>query len=448
MTKQFLASIVARAMLAGPQEIGSIIERVRQTAGHRGLPGISRRYLEAFAKRSHPRRREVIQFLLNDPGFQRLRVSSRKANVSAIESWPQPVMRPSEAAEAWSIPPILTTGDLSARLRLTPTELDWLADSKQLTVRPSAARLHHYYYSAVRKRSGASRLIESPKQHLKLLQRQILRDILNGIPSHPAAHGFIRGRSIRTFASPHVDQRIVLRMDIENFFPSITASRVAAFFRTAGYPEPVADALANLCCNAVPEHVLKKLEIAQEDKSRDADIRSMYLRTHLPQGAPTSPALANICAYRLDCRLQGLAAASGAVYTRYADDLAFSGGEVFERSVNRFADHVGAILLEEGFCANYRKTRIQRRSTRQQLAGLIVNQRLNTPRREFDTLKAILTNCIRLDPASQNRDQVSDFRAHMLGRIVFVESIHPSRGAKLRNLFDQIIWSDSFRADS
>jgi hypothetical protein len=447
MTRQQFASIVARAMLAGPQDIGSIVERIRHAVGHRGLPAVSRRYLETFITRPHPRRLEVIRFLLEDQGFQRLQARAPKTGISRLPTLPQPAMRPSPAAATWPIPSILTISGLSEWLRLSPAELEWLADLKHLTARPGAERLHHYCYTAARKRSGALRLIESPKQHLKLLQRQILREILVSIPAHTAAHGFIPGRSIRTFASPHIGQRVVLRMDIEHFFPSIALARIAAFFRTAGYPESVADSLANLCCNPTPAHVLKALAISQNGEPRDTTITSMYLRAHLPQGAPSSPALANLCAYRIDCRLQALAAASGAVYTRYADDLAFSGSETFERGIHAFAGRVAAILLAEGFRANYRKTRIQRRSARQQLAGLIVNQRLNTPRRDFDTLKAVLTNCIRLGPSSQNRDQLPDFRAHLLGRIAFVESIHPGRGAKLRNLFGQIAWPDSFRED-
>lgn len=447
MSRQLLASIVARAMLAGPQEIGGIIERIRQTAGHRGLPGISRRYLEAFAKRSHPRRREVVRFLLTDEGFQRLRLKPNAPQAVAVLTLP-PTMCPAPATIHWPIPPIPTMAGLCEWLRLTPSEFEWFADSRHFTRTPGAEKLHHYFYTAARKRSGTLRLIESPKQHLKLLQRQILRDILNHIPPHPAAHGFIQGRSIRTFASPHIGRRIILRMDIENFFPSITFARIAAFFRTAGYPELVADWLSNLCCNPVPPHVLKRFAIGQEDSSFSAEIRSMYVRSHLPQGAPTSPALANLCAWRLDCRLSALATASNAVYTRYADDLAFSGNEAFERGVRPFADRVAAILLEEGFRANYRKTRIQRRSTRQQLAGLIVNKHLSIPREDFDQLKAILTNCLRHGPASQNREGVPDLCAHLRGRIAFVESIHPGRGAKLRKLFEQTAWPESFRDHS
>ena len=158
------------------------------------------------------------------------------------------------------------------------------------------------------------------------------------------------------------------------------------------------------------------------------------------RGAPTSPALANVCSYRLDCRLAGLALAAGAAYTRYADDLAFSGGERFDRSVDRFAIYVARIVREEGFTPNHRKTRIMRQSVRQHLAGLVINQQLNLRRKDYDVLKAILTNCIRHGPANQNREAHPHFREHLAGRVSFVESIHPGKGGRLRKLFDKIDW--------
>jgi hypothetical protein len=160
----------------------------------------------------------------------------------------------------------------------------------------------------------------------------------------------------------------------------------------------------------------------------------------LPQGAPTSPALANLCAYRVDCRLTGLARSAGAEYTRYADDLAFSGDTDFERSVERFSLHVVAILTDEGFIVNHRKTRIMRRSVRQRLTGLVANQRLNVARTDFDRLKATLTNCVRLGPVSQNREGHPMFREHLNGRVGFVESINAPKGARLRRIFEQIAW--------
>jgi RNA-directed DNA polymerase len=160
----------------------------------------------------------------------------------------------------------------------------------------------------------------------------------------------------------------------------------------------------------------------------------------LPQGAPTSPALANICAYRTDCRLTGLARSAGAEYTRYADDVAFSGGDDFERGVERFSTHVAAVLLEEGFSVNHRKTRIMRHSVRQRLAGLIANDRMNVMRSNYDTLKATLHNCVHLGAHTQNRTAHPRFRAHLDGRIGWVESVNPGKGQRLRALFNRIVW--------
>jgi hypothetical protein len=160
----------------------------------------------------------------------------------------------------------------------------------------------------------------------------------------------------------------------------------------------------------------------------------------LPQGAPTSPALANICAYRIDCRLNGLAQATGAAYTRYADDLVFSGDEGFEKCVERFSLHVAAILIEEGFAVHHRKTRIMRQGVRQYMAGLVANQRVNVVRTDFDRLKATLHNCVRHGPQSQNREAHPSFRSHLEGRVGFVETINPEKGRRLRQILERIQW--------
>jgi retron-type reverse transcriptase len=171
-----------------------------------------------------------------------------------------------------------------------------------------------------------------------------------------------------------------------------------------------------------------------------SEARALYAWRHLPQGAPTSPALANLCAYRVDCRLSGLAEAAGAKYTRYADDLAFSGDEKFNQCAERFALRAAAILLEEGFQVNHRKTRMMRRGVRQYLAGIVTNERLNVVRADFYRLKAILTNCARHGAESQNREGHPAFRMHLDGRVGFVEMVNPAKGARLRRIFEQIIW--------
>lgn len=169
--------------------------------------------------------------------------------------------------------------------------------------------------------------------------------------------------------------------------------------------------------------------------------RELYSRPHLPQGAPTSPALANICAYRMDCRLSGLARAVGAEYTRYADDLVFSGGGQLAALVRDMPAYVGAIAADEGFAANHHKTRVMSQAIRQRIVGIVVNQRLNMRGDDFDLLKATLTNCVRHGAASQNRQGHPSFAAHLRGRVEWLRSLNPIKGERLSRLYDRIDWT-------
>ncbi len=410
---------LARAFLAGEPTVDRIVARSARTLGRnfRWLRPLARRYVAAFAGKTRPREEEVIRFLSADPAF-------RKTLSLSVANWvtgPQQ-MQPVAAAAWWDLPMIETAGDLAHWLDLPPEELDWFADPKGLLYRRCSPRLRHYHYRILAKRSGGSRLIEAPKSRLKAIQRRILAEILDHVPAHPAVHGFVHGRSIQTFAAPHVGHPTVLCMDLQDFFPSFPAARIQTVFRTLGYPESVADLLGGICTSATPRDVWPE--------------RGLYDRRHLPQGAPTSPALANICTYRADCRLTGLAKASGVEYTRYADDLAFSGDIDFEQ----FSLHAAAILLEEGLAVNHRKTRLMRQGMRQHLAGLVTNQKLNVIRADFDRLKATLANCVCSGPASQNREQHPDFRAHLEGRVSFVALINPDKGQRLRALLTRIEW--------
>ena len=104
---------------------------------------------------------------------------------------------------------------------------------------------------------------------------------------------------------------------------------------------------------------------------------------------------------------------------------------------------VGTIALEEGFAVNHRKTRIMRSSQRQLVTGVVVNEKPNLQRAVFDALKATLHNCVRLGPASQNRNNHPDFHAHLVGRVAQLAQINAQRGVKLKQIFDQIDWSDT-----
>jgi hypothetical protein len=375
-----------------------------------------------------------------------LRGDPRAAAMEAlvrIAKWhfPAPQMVPVHGVLAqFRVPWIETEGALAAFLGITPSELDWFADARRYNAARSDATLRHYHYRWVKKRTSGYRLLETPKPRLKAMQRSILANVLSRLPPSASAHGFVNARSVVSFVAPHVGQRVVVRLDLENYFTSITLARVRAIFRSAGYPWRIAHLMAALCCAPAPNDVVAaqpKADVALQARFH----HGMRLRrAHLPQGAPTSPALSNLVAFRLDRRLMGLAKAAGASYTRYADDLAFSGDERFERHVSHFIAKVAAIALDEGFRVRYRKTRVMRTGRRQQLAGLVLNRRINVPRAEYDALRALLHNAAKLGPQSQNREGHSDFQAHLSGRIAWVAATNPRRGEELKSLYDRIDW--------
>ncbi|HUA92537.1 MAG TPA: reverse transcriptase family protein [Terracidiphilus sp.] len=437
-----LLNVLAHSILAGEASVVAITGRMYKTLGRewRWIQPMAQRYVEQFALGTRPRLHKVVEFLAKDKGLRG--AQARSGNTLQIRDRfaVQQQMLPAPKAGHWKVPVIESKGELATWLGLSASELEWFADLKRLLARSNEQKIQHYFYRVLAKDSGSARLIEAPKPRLKKVQRKILTDIVERIPPHPAAHGFVIGRSIKTFAAPHAGRRVVLRMDLREFFPSLRSGRVQALFRTAGYPERVADLLGGLCTNAVPRG-LWNCSTTAVDPLALHEMRQRYSWPHLPQGAPTSPALANLCAHRLDRRLNGLARAAGAIYTRYADDLAFSGDGGFEKHVERFAAHVAAIVLEEGFEVHHRKTRIMRQGVRQYLAGVVTNEHVNVVRADFDRLKATLTNCVVHGPESQNREQHPAFRQHLCGRVAFAEMLNPQKGARLRKIFARIQWA-------
>ena len=154
---------------------------------------------------------------------------------------------------------------------------------------------------------------------------------------------------------------------------------------------------------------------------------------------PISPAVANLCAFGLDARLAGLAEAFGARYSRYADDLVISGPATLP--VRQIAAWVAAIAEDEGFAINPRKTRALGAAQRQSVCGIVVNERPNLSRNEFDRLKAILHRCAVDGPAGQNRDGHADWRAHLQGRVAWAAQLNAVKAQKLKALLDRIDWS-------
>jgi hypothetical protein len=439
---QVVTYAIADAMLAGPADPATMVERMTRVLGESAdwMTGLARRVERRFGARwDSVGAKHLSKIITETAGFVAAWRSQNRPRIVRVLTRP-PVQRP---APRWlrdvTLPQLPTLGDLAAWLDMEPLELDWFADRWRVAAHDATTRLHHYSYKAIEKRDGRCRIIEIPKSRLRELQRKVLHGLLDRIPAHDAVHGFRRGRNTVTFAAPHAGKAVVIRFDLTDFFASVHAGRVYSAIHALVYPLEVARALTALCTNRVPSGRL----LAPDVRDRiDWQERQRYRNRHLPQGAPTSPALANLCAFRLDLRLAGLARSVGASYTRYADDLAFSGGDDLARMNERLSIRVAAIAIEEGFAVNMRKTRVMRHAVRQHLAGVVVNSHPNLERPAFDALKALLTNCVRHGPRSQNRDAHTDFRAHLAGRVAHVTMLNAARGEKLKGIFERIGWDE------
>lgn len=435
--KDWVARNLAAALLAGPWNAEALLQRAEELLGtstRRSQRSLIRDLLKKLPAAYPPSPAWLIAHLLASPWFERASEPARR-NPSAIDAVATPPrFNPVPALAQLRVPRLVTPVDLAHLLDISLDQLDWFADSRRQHHDAVTTALQHYTYSFVPKKSGAPRLLEAPKPRLKAMQRRILRDILDAVPVHDAAHGFVRGRSCLGSAQAHAGEVLVATVDLHDFFTSTPLRRVHGIFRSLGYPWAVARLLTGLCSTATPASVLA------EGPHHDWATQKLYRAPHLPQGAPTSPALANLAAWRLDVRLRGLAASFDANYTRYADDLAFSGDEPFANGILRFLAAVKRIAGDEGYALNDRKTRIMHRGGRQSVTGLVINEHLNIPRTDYDALKATLFNCRRNGPNAENRTANPDFRRHLEGRVVWVENVNRRRGERLRRLFDDIAW--------
>ena len=297
--------------------------------------------------------------------------------------------------------------DLAKWLEMPERELqDWIEGH------PPEPRGRDFSYTefTIPKRSGGARVIHAPSEGLKALQRKILHRLLNPLPVHPSATGFVPGRSIVTNALPHVGRGAVINIDLADFFPSITRERVLKAIGALGWNKKSGTILANICTH--------------EDR--------------LPQGAPSSPAISNIVCRRLDARLSALTNAEGGKYTRYADDLTISfpqfGGKRRSRSRKgkesdgappdqparrRILTVIRRVIEDEGFKIQMKKkVRLQRPHQRQTATGLVVNIAVNLPRAVRRRIRAMQQHERKglLDTAAKNRLRGWEALAAMISR--------------------------------
>lgn len=335
-------------------------------------------------------------------------LADRRANVEKLQRLQLPVLgAPADVAKA---------------LNLSIPRLRWLA------FHSDASSVTHYVRFKVPKKSGGMRELSAPHRDLAATQQWILMHILEKIPTHDAAHGFVPGRGAMSNAVPHVGRAAVVNLDLKDFFPSITFPRVKGIFQDLGYSPAVATILALLCT----ESPRRKVEYSG---------RTLHVATGpraLPQGACTSPALSNLLARRLDSRLNGLAKKLGFTYTRYADDLTFSGPAEAAAKTGYLLARVRHIVGDEKLTVNEDKTRVQRPNSRQTVTGIVVNKRPNVARRTTKRLRAILHQAKKSGLATQNRENRDNFVDWLGGMIAYVQMVNPDKGRRLREEFAKV----------
>jgi retron-type reverse transcriptase len=249
-----------------------------------------------------------------------------------------------------------------------------------------------YRWHRIPKKRGGKRTLHTPIPELKEIQRRLLRKLFAKLPVHPCAMGFVKGKSIVDHARVHQGRKLILKVDIKDFFSSTRYVRIQKFLRQLGWQTTYRSWVP--CAFSVL-------------------MGAVYYKG-LPQGAPTSPILSNLINYKMDCRLAALARASRARYSRYADDIVFSFDEDDVQFVRGVLRRIRKILYENGYRINIQKTRILRQHQCQQITGLVVNQKVQLPRKTRRLLRAVEHRMRNFKPTTMTRQELNGWRAFEL----------------------------------
>jgi len=392
------------AELAVLQSVEALIAQVRARRIERVRQQRAQRQAER-AEREQAAREQWLERKRITPPFLGVGVSNRLVFVGGDPA----------AVARRALPALEEFTDLAGALGLEPEQLQWLAYER------AATSSDHYSRFEIPKRSGGTRLISSPKPAMRAAQQWIRQHVLVGLDVHSAAMAFRPGISIVDNARAHLGAEIVVRMDLADFFPSITFRRVRGLFEWLGYNPGIATVLALLCTDAPRRSV-----------TVDGVTRHVTMgKRSLPQGACTSPDLANALAVMLDRRLAGLAQARGWRYTRYADDLVFSTADKAEL-VHRFVYEVARICVDEGFVVNTGKTRIMRSPNRQLVTGLLIDGDVRLTRKDLRRIRAFLHRCRTLGHEAVSQEIGKDARAVASGYLAYLHMVMPATAARMR----------------
>lgn len=372
------------------------------------------------------------KFLIRIKGFLAGIIAkwTKKVDMEHSDSFTNDINAYAARLNAVNLPCIYSLPHLCLLSRINIQDIINVSDSE---------RTDHYSRFKLRKKSGGFRIISIPSPQLKYLQRWILYNILNKIRSHIACKGFDPETSIKLNAQVHLNSESLLRIDLLRFYDSINEKRVFGVFKNMGYHSNLAVSMAKLV-TVKPDRKMfasfKKNELALKQK-----ILAQPMEGILPQGAPTSPKIANLISRNLDKRLSAFAEKNGLKYTRYADDLVFSGSETILAGAKKA---IYRIIKEENFFINYGKTKLVKRGGKFLVTGLNVQSTtVKVPKIMKKDIEHHLFNCLKNGAhihMMKSKIKKRNFKDWLLGNICFVYSIEPETGERYFKYFNKIVW--------
>ncbi|AVS87574.1 RNA-directed DNA polymerase [Paracidovorax avenae] len=299
----------------------------------------------------------------------------------------------------------------------------------------------------IRKRSGGVRRICVPEPNLGAVQAWIAEHILQRVDVHQASHAFKKGNSIVRCAEQHVGARWLLKMDIADFFGSVSEIDVYRVFVALGYNSLVSFELARICTElpaASAKYALRSWN-CHRFRSGITHYQQKYVG-RLPQGAPSSPMLANLAMLKTDQLIAELASKEGLIYTRYSDDLTFStSGDFDRRRANKFIEEVAAILKARGLFPNRAKTVVVHPGARKVVLGLLVDGDAPRLTRQFrDKIRQHLyyleKNGIKAHVEARAFESIGGMYRYLRGLIDYAKSIDSAYAAPLLRRLEALPW--------
>lgn len=300
----------------------------------------------------------------------------------------------------------------------------------------------------LRKRNGGWRRICIPSAFLLSTQRWIDQHILRSKGAlaslHPASHAYAPGDGVKRHAARHCGARWLVKVDVKEFFETISERQVYWVFRSFGYSALLSFELARICTRAhSPGRRYRRPRWMPGVERKEAPYFARRIG-HLPQGAPTSPMLANYVCRKLDAQLQAAAQKAGATYTRYADDLVFSASELDRPRAVLLIRQVRRVLAEYGFRANSQKTAIVAPGARKIVTGLVVNSGQPQLQREFkDRLRQHLYYSIKFGLMEHCRRcgfrSTLGFLKYLGGIMRYARHVEPQFAAKYESQYQQLV---------